>query len=61
VSAPEQTTDALGVRLVRGAIDGATYERAVGVLLAAIGTEPRLVPLLPRIDRGRLIPLAPAA
>jgi 3'-5' exonuclease len=51
----------LRTQLIRGAIDSATYERAVGVLVAAIEAAPRLAPLFPRIDRERLIPHAPAA
>jgi predicted PolB exonuclease-like 3'-5' exonuclease len=51
----------LRTQLIRVAIDGATYERAMGVLLVAIGAEPRLAPLLPRIDRERLILPALAA
>jgi hypothetical protein len=31
------------------------------VLLAMFEAEPRLAPLLPRIDRERLLPLVPAA
>ena len=51
----------LRTQLIRGAIDGAAYEAAVRVLLAAIEAEPRLLPLLPRIDRERLLPPAPMA
>jgi hypothetical protein len=51
----------LRTQLIRGAIDGVAYEATVRVLLAAIEAEPRLAPLLPRMDRERLIPLAPAA
>jgi hypothetical protein len=51
----------LRTQLIRGAGDGAAYEAAVRVLLAAIEAESRLAPLLPRIDRERLIPLAFAA
>jgi hypothetical protein len=50
----------LRTQLIRGAIDGAGYEAAVRVLLRAIEAEPRLAPLLPRIDRERLIPYASA-
>ena len=34
----------LRTQLIRGAIDGAAYEAAVRVLLAAIEAEPRLLP-----------------
>jgi predicted PolB exonuclease-like 3'-5' exonuclease len=51
----------LRTQLIRGALDGAAYEAAVRVLLATIEAEPRLKPLLSRIDRERLIPYAPAA
>jgi hypothetical protein len=43
------------------AINGAAHEAAVRVLLAAIEAEPRLAPLLPRIERERLVPHASAA
>jgi predicted PolB exonuclease-like 3'-5' exonuclease len=48
----------LRVQLLRGQIGAATYGRAMRGLLAAIEREERLAPLLPIIDKKRLVPQA---
>ena len=46
----------LRTQFLRGEIDAATCARAMGVLLATIASERRLAPMLPLIDRERLVP-----
>jgi predicted PolB exonuclease-like 3'-5' exonuclease len=46
----------LRTQLLRGELDAAACAQAMGVLLATIASEPRLAPMLPLIDRERLVP-----
>jgi hypothetical protein len=49
----------LRTQLLRGVLAPAAYVEAMEVLLKKIKTTPRLAPLLPFIDRERLVPKAP--
>ena len=54
----------LRAQLLRGHLGAAAYTRAMRGLLAGAGNQPRLAPMLPLIDRARLLPHvepAPAA
>jgi predicted PolB exonuclease-like 3'-5' exonuclease len=51
----------LRVQFLRGEVDAATCAHALRVLLATMAGEPRLAPVLPRVDRDRLIPGGDAA
>jgi hypothetical protein len=46
----------LRVQHLRGVLDAAACAHALRVLLAAVAGEPRLQPILPHVDREKLIP-----